>query len=45
MSTPYSDSTKAGTIVIKGFESEDIEVTVEQLEARIVPESSAGFLD
>jgi hypothetical protein len=36
---------KIELVVIKGFESEDIEVSVEQLEMRIVPESTAGFLD
>jgi len=39
------DPPKTELVVIKGFESEDIEVTVEQLEMRIVPESTAGFLD
>ena len=32
-------------VVIMGFEGEDIEVTVEQLETRILPQSTAGFLD
>ena len=36
---------KTELVVVKGFENEDIEVTVEQLETRIVPESTAGFLD
>ena len=36
---------KTEPVVVKGFESEDIEVTIEQLETRIVPESTAGFLD
>ena len=39
------EPSKTELVVIKGFESEDIEVTVEQLEMRIVPESTAGFLD
>ena len=32
-------------VVIKGFEGEVIEVTVEQLETKILPQSTAGFLD
>jgi hypothetical protein len=45
MSTPYVEPSKTELVVIKGFEGEEIEVTVEQLENRIVPQSSAGFLD
>jgi hypothetical protein len=33
------------SVVIKGFENEIIDVGVEQLETRIVPESLAGFLE
>lgn len=32
-------------VVVKGFEGEDIEVTIEQLETKILPQSTAGFLD
>jgi hypothetical protein len=32
-------------VLIEGFDHEDIEITVEQLEDRIMPESTAGFLD
>jgi hypothetical protein len=45
MNTPWIKESKSELIVIKGFEGEDIEVSVEQLEPRIMPESSAGFLD
>jgi hypothetical protein len=45
MSTPCIEPLKAEVVVIKGFQGEDIEVSVEQLEMRIVPESTAGFLD
>jgi len=45
MNTPRNQPSKTETVVIKGFESEDIEVTVEQLETRTMPESTAGFLD
>ena len=39
------EPSKTELVVIKGFEGEDIEVSVEQLETRIMPESTAGFLD
>jgi hypothetical protein len=45
MSTPRIEPSKTETVVIKGFENEDIEVTFEQLETRTMPESTAGFLD
>ena len=45
MNTPCIEPSNAELVVIKGFEGEDIEVTVEQLEVRIIPESLAGFLD
>ncbi len=32
-------------VVVKGFEGEDIEITIEQLETKILPQSTAGFLD
>ena len=45
MNTPCIEQSEAELVVIKGFEGEEIEVSVEQLETRIVPESTAGFLD
>ena len=36
---------KNDAVVIKGYEDEDIDVSVEQLETRLVPESIAGFLE
>lgn len=33
------------TVIVKGFDNEEINVSVEQLETRLVPESLAGFLD
>ena len=45
MNTPCAEQSKAELVVIKGFEGEDIELSVEQLEMRIMPESTAGFLD
>jgi len=45
MNTPCNETPKAEVVVIKGFENEEIEVSIEQLESRIVPESTAGFLD
>jgi len=45
MSTPFVEASKTELLVIRGFEGEEIEVAVEQLENRIVPQSSAGFLD
>jgi hypothetical protein len=39
------EPSEAELVVIKGFEGEDIEVSIEQLEVRIMPESLAGFLD
>jgi hypothetical protein len=44
MKTSCAESS-TNEVVIKGFEGEAIEVTVEQLESRIVPQSSAGFLE
>jgi len=32
-------------VVVKGFEGEEIEITIEQLETKILPQSTAGFLD
>ena len=45
MNTPYIEQSQAELIVIKGFEGEDIEVSIEQLETRLMPESTAGFLE
>ena len=45
MNTPYIENSKAELVLIKGFESEDIEISVELLEPRITPESTAGFLE
>ena len=45
MNTPSIELLQGELVVIKGFEGEDIEVSVEQLETRIVPESLAGFLE
>jgi hypothetical protein len=45
MNTPCIEESKAELVVFKGFEGEDIEVSFEQLEPRIVPQSTAGFLD
>ena len=45
MKTQSVNPLETELVVIKGFEGEDIEVTVEQLETRILPQSTAGFLD
>jgi hypothetical protein len=45
MNTTCTETKKGEAVVIKGFEGEDIEVSVEQLETRWVPQSTAGFLD
>jgi len=45
MNTPCAEQSKAELVVIKGFEGENIEVSVELLETRIMPESTAGFLE
>jgi hypothetical protein len=45
MTTPSIELSKSELVVITGFEGEDIDVTVEQLETRNMPESLAGFLD
>jgi len=45
MNTPCIEQSQAELSVIKGFEGEDIEVSVEQLETRLMPESTAGFLE
>jgi len=45
MNTPSIELLEKESIAIKGFENEVLEVSVEQLETRIVPESLAGFLE
>ena len=45
MNTQDIEPSKTELVVIKGFEGEDIELNVEQLELRIMPESTAGFLE
>lgn len=45
MSKPSVEISKTELIVIQGFEGEDIDVCVEELELKIAPESAAGFLD
>ena len=45
MNTPCAEQSKAELVVIKGFEGENIEVSVELLETRIMSESTAGFLE
>ena len=45
MGTPSTKSAKSELVVIQGFEGEDIEVSIEELELKIAPESAAGFLD
>jgi hypothetical protein len=42
---PASGEQLSTVVLIEGFDHEEIEITIEQLEDRIVPESSAGFLD
>jgi hypothetical protein len=43
--TPKVESSKTEMVVIRGFEAEHIELSIEQLETRILPQSSAGFLE
>lgn len=45
MNQSCSGQSTAKPVVINGFEGEIIEISVEQLEPRIVPESTAGFLE
>jgi hypothetical protein len=46
MKTTSVELSKTEPVLVRGFNGEDIEVTVEQLENRIMPDqSSAGFLD
>jgi hypothetical protein len=45
MNTPYIEQADAEVVVIKGFEGENIELSIEQLETRLMPESTAGFLE
>jgi len=45
MKTQSVERSVTELVVVKGFEGEDIEVTIEQLETKILPQSTAGFLD
>jgi hypothetical protein len=45
MQKPYVESAIAEPLVIEGFEGEVIKITIEQLEERTVPQSTAGFLE
>jgi hypothetical protein len=45
MNKPSIELSDIERIVIQGFEREDIDVCVEELELKIAPESSAGFLE
>ena len=45
MNAPCTETSKAEPVVIKGFEGEDIEVSIEELEKRCLPQSTAGFLE
>jgi hypothetical protein len=45
MNTPSAKSPNAELVVIQGFEGEDIDVSIEELELKTAPESAAGFLD
>ena len=45
MQKPYVESASAEPVVIEGFEGEVIKITIEQLEERTVPQSTAGFLE
>jgi hypothetical protein len=45
MRMPYLDTTSEKPTVIEGFEGEIIEITIEELEKRTVPQSTAGFLE
>jgi hypothetical protein len=45
MATSSVEPSKTELVVITGFDGEAIDITVEQLETRNMPESLAGFLD
>jgi hypothetical protein len=45
MQKPVIEQANAKLVVIQGFEGEAIEITIEQLEDRTAPQSSAGFLE
>jgi hypothetical protein len=45
MQKPYVEPPSAEPLTIVGFEGEDIKITIEQLEERTVPQSTAGFLE
>ena len=45
MATSSVEPSETELVVITGFDGEAIDITVEQLETRNMPESLAGFLD
>ena len=45
MKTRSVETSETELVAIKGFEGEHIEVTIEQLETKILPQSTVGFLD
>jgi len=45
MQKPYVESANTEPLVIEGFEGEVIKISIEQLEERTVPQSTAGFLE
>jgi hypothetical protein len=45
MNTTSIDLSKGEAAAINEFERESLEINVELLETRIVPQSTAGFLD
>ena len=45
MQKPHVETSDTELVVIQGFEGEEIELTIEQLEQRINPQSTAGFLE
>ena len=45
MKTRSVETSESELVTIKGFEGEHIEVTIEQLETKILPQSTVGFLD
>ena len=45
MKTRSVETSETELVSIKGFEGEHIEVTIEQLETKILPQSTVGFLD
>jgi hypothetical protein len=45
MQETYVVPTSDEGVVIEGFEGESIQIAIEQLEERTVPQSTAGFLE